>query len=1079
MGYNYSLTTTFLFVATICVLLPQASAFGAGDIPDFAYLNDKAFRHGDIENILETLAKTAGKASIGGSSLLGIAASVYKAAAGPSKFNKSDIKKVYFGNWLRDYSQAMDIAGLTKLSADTLVLIVSILGFMTFGFATEEFQVTADRLGVYLPVEHIDNPKGYAEKEGDARNFHPKLRPPVSQRELEIDPNTGMKKYMATENQGWDTSTAFIRRTLKACIESGRRANGQEGAELWEAYRLLGTGLHTLEDLLAHSNWCELALRKMGHNEVFCHVGDRVTVNTPNGQAPPLVTGTFGGADFLHSLLGEAGDKLSQASVTDLSNKMNEAQQSGNQADLGKIKTILSKLMGGGSNEESKLNEAEQMQQQAQGYNFNPDNVCPPEVKERLLALLKWHDDVMRQILKKIEMVPGLTTVLEEFSNALNAYIYTILAPYVTPILTQTTQVLNEGSKAVIDNHDQYEVFTNPNASDPSHSMLSKDHFGLILNEPAGKIAQLVVENSVGLIVEAWSNNENPDQVLNKILEAFHHPYYNTGQSQIQHKMYNEMTKWLGGLGADESRQVIQALTKESVQNHKNKRLGSEDQNYDEPGYAGCSHGGSTKYSSGGKTSTGTLGGTPAYNAEAGYSKPSNTGNSGYGSSGRQDTNTSTYGSGGRQESHGPGGRQESAYGSTGRQENTYGSGGRQESTYGSGGRQESTHGSGGRQDTSYGSGGRQDNTYGSGRQETQSGYGGQQQSTYGSGRKEESQGYGGQQQQSTYGRQETHTSTTPGYGRQTETTTAGGYAPSYGGSQPGYGGGGKQQEAYGRTEHASGYGGGRRDDDDNKPSYGGGRREDDDKPAYGGGRRDDDSKPSYGGGYGGGQRRDDDNKPSYGGGGYGGQSRVDENKPSYGGGQSRVEDNKPSYGGGYGGGQRRDDDRDSKPTYGGSGGYGGGHGRKDSEDDKPKYGGGGYGGGHSKKDSEDDKPKYGGGGYGGGYGKKDSDDDKPKHRRNDSDDKPKYGGGGGYGGGGYGGKRDDSDDDKKKSHGGYAPAYGGGGEGYGQPEGGRSGYAPAYGGRNETFGAERMKISNDSDDEDKKRNKHHGGRGY
>lgn len=33
-----------------------------------------------------------------------------------------------------------------------------------------------------------------------------------------------------------------------------------------------------------------------------------VLVNTPNGLAPPLVTGTFGSADFLHSLLGEASE---------------------------------------------------------------------------------------------------------------------------------------------------------------------------------------------------------------------------------------------------------------------------------------------------------------------------------------------------------------------------------------------------------------------------------------------------------------------------------------------------------------------------------------------------------------------------------------------------------------------------------------------------------------------------------------------------------------------------------------------------------------------------------------------------
>jgi Heterokaryon incompatibility protein Het-C len=83
---------------------------------------------------------------------------------------------------------------------------------------------------------------------------------------------------MASEGQGWDTSTAFIRRTFRACIEAGRRAGGREGADLWEAYRLLGTGMHTMEDLLAHSNWCEIALRKMGHQEVFCHVGDDGTV---------------------------------------------------------------------------------------------------------------------------------------------------------------------------------------------------------------------------------------------------------------------------------------------------------------------------------------------------------------------------------------------------------------------------------------------------------------------------------------------------------------------------------------------------------------------------------------------------------------------------------------------------------------------------------------------------------------------------------------------------------------------------------------------------------------------------------
>ena len=129
---------------------------------------------------------------------------------------------------------------------------------------------------------------------------------------------------MATENRGWDTSTAHVRQVFRQCIEYGRRAQGRDGADLFEAYRLLGTGLDTMEDLLAHSNWCELALRKMGHEQVFPHVGDNgkvfiarriyhddttqysVIVETPNRPAPPLITGTFGSADFLHSLMGEA-----------------------------------------------------------------------------------------------------------------------------------------------------------------------------------------------------------------------------------------------------------------------------------------------------------------------------------------------------------------------------------------------------------------------------------------------------------------------------------------------------------------------------------------------------------------------------------------------------------------------------------------------------------------------------------------------------------------------------------------------------------------------------------------------------
>jgi len=47
-----------------------------------------------------------------------------------------------------------------------------------------------------------------------------------------------------------------------------------------------------MEDFPAHSNFCELALINMGHDEVFAHVGDHVRIRAPNGKnVPPLVTG--------------------------------------------------------------------------------------------------------------------------------------------------------------------------------------------------------------------------------------------------------------------------------------------------------------------------------------------------------------------------------------------------------------------------------------------------------------------------------------------------------------------------------------------------------------------------------------------------------------------------------------------------------------------------------------------------------------------------------------------------------------------------------------------------------------------
>lgn len=180
---------------------------------------------------------------------------------------------------------------------------------MSFGYATAEFEVTEERLGVYRPEEHIDNPLGYAEGL-DARTLDPRLRGPLDPVETQIDLRTGMKNYIANEQGHWATSAGYLRYSFGRSIHYGRqythgsRGKGKE-EDLCEALRCLGQALHTMEDFSAHSNYCELALREMGMHEVYPHCGTATEINLPNGKRVfPLVTGTFGVVDFLHSVIG-------------------------------------------------------------------------------------------------------------------------------------------------------------------------------------------------------------------------------------------------------------------------------------------------------------------------------------------------------------------------------------------------------------------------------------------------------------------------------------------------------------------------------------------------------------------------------------------------------------------------------------------------------------------------------------------------------------------------------------------------------------------------------------------------------
>ena len=86
------------------------------------------------------------------------------------------------------------------------------------------------------------------------------------------------------------------------------------------------------------------------------------------------------------------------------------------------LKDILGKLKAlSGGGDDSQMNQAEEMKRKSEAYHFDPNQSLPPEVLKDLKDVLKFHDDVLRDIIKKMEMVPGLTDLIDGLSNALNA----------------------------------------------------------------------------------------------------------------------------------------------------------------------------------------------------------------------------------------------------------------------------------------------------------------------------------------------------------------------------------------------------------------------------------------------------------------------------------------------------------------------------------------------------------------------------------------------------------------------------------------------------------------------------------
>jgi hypothetical protein len=225
----------------------------------------------------------------------------------------------------------------------------------------------------------------------------------------------------------------------------------------------------------------------MGERGVFPHVGRQTQIRIPGVQQPvyPIVTGTFGGVDFLHSVMGEFSDKATQSEIQELEGNLQE----GGNGDTSLLKELLSSIPSGIFGGKDQAGKADELQANATAAQMTHMRITPrqPEaftrqmqqVSQEILPIIQWHDEIMQSITEAIEKIPVLPALIEQIEDEINIFVFSLLAPLILPIINQIKTELNTGSSEVIQSSKdkQLIVFHDDHSSDPTHSMLSKDHF--------------------------------------------------------------------------------------------------------------------------------------------------------------------------------------------------------------------------------------------------------------------------------------------------------------------------------------------------------------------------------------------------------------------------------------------------------------------------------------------------------------------------------------------------------------------------------------------------------------------------
>lgn len=237
-------------------------------------------------------------------------------APAPRAFTDEEATMTYMGNWSRDLSQVLSTNPLTSFLGPQLIFE------LLNASATKKFgrELAPADFGVYSPREHIDNPAGQTNADLLRKSMNVKIRGQNVGTDEDIGGGSGEANLRARVEGQFAVNASGLPAYLGSSIQYVEEQLGQAanlGRQNPQALYHLGNGLHTVEDLFAHSNYVEMALghhldelplpadvrtqlegRKCGHPEHGEKGQDPIDtlsgkVGTGENARPILITGSF------------------------------------------------------------------------------------------------------------------------------------------------------------------------------------------------------------------------------------------------------------------------------------------------------------------------------------------------------------------------------------------------------------------------------------------------------------------------------------------------------------------------------------------------------------------------------------------------------------------------------------------------------------------------------------------------------------------------------------------------------------------------------------------------------------------